>query len=155
MPSPVKISDALWSLARAEAEGTHRSTTAQIEHWATLGRAVEVMLAYRDVLGLKRAGEHLPMPAHVAREEVHALLARLVDDADRGAAKAIIHAGGGPVYTSDPEHPGLVVEVRPDGTRTPGHFEARRFVPGPAPPAVAAARRRPARTRRRSAAGGA
>ena len=60
MPAPVKISDRLLARAREEAKGAHRSVTAQIEHWATLGRAVEAMVVYRDVLALKRAGETLP-----------------------------------------------------------------------------------------------
>lgn len=56
MPTAVKVSEKLLTMARQEAAGSHRSITAQIEHWATIGRAVEVMLAYRDVLALKRTG---------------------------------------------------------------------------------------------------
>ena len=129
MPSPVKVSDRLLSLAREEAKGTHRSATAQIEHWATLGRAVEVLVAYSEVLALKRAGQTLPVPAFVNRDEVHGLLARLVEDGDREAVKARIRSAGTPLYTTDPEHPGLIVEVQADGTRTLGRLEGRRFVP--------------------------
>ncbi|MGH7319261.1 MAG: TA system antitoxin ParD family protein [Candidatus Rokuibacteriota bacterium] len=129
MPSPVKVSDRLLALAREEAQGTHRSATAQIEHWATLGRAVEVMVAYRDVLALKRAGQALPIPAFVRREEAHELLARLVEDVDREEVKARIRAAGTPLYTTDPDYPGMIVEVEADGTRIPGHLEGRRFVP--------------------------
>jgi hypothetical protein len=128
MPSPVKVSDSLLALAREEARAAHRSATAQIEHWATLGRAVEAMVAYRDVLALKRAGEALPMPAFVSRDAVHALLARLAEDADREAVKARIRAGGGPIYTADPARPGAIVEVQETGLRTPGHLRGRRFV---------------------------
>ncbi|MEK6911616.1 MAG: hypothetical protein AABX36_02275 [Candidatus Thermoplasmatota archaeon] len=129
MPSPVKVSDKLLALAREEAQGTHRSATAQIEHWATLGRAVEVMVAYQEVLALKRAGQTLPIPTFVRREEVHELLARLVEDVDRKNVKARIQTAGTPLYTTDPEYPGMIVEIRADGTRTPGHLENRRFVP--------------------------
>ncbi len=129
MPSPVKVSDKLLALAREEAQSTHRSATAQIEHWATLGRAVEVMVAYREVLALKRAGRTLPIPTFVRREEVHELLARLVEDVDRKNVKARIQTAGTPLYTTDPEYPGMIVEIRADGTRTPGHLEGRRFVP--------------------------
>jgi len=129
MPSPVKVSDKLLALAREEAQSTHRSATAQIEHWATLGRAVEVMVAYREVLALKRAGQTLPIPTFVRREEVHELLARLVEDVDRKNVKARIQTAGTPLYTTDPEYPGMIVEIRADGTRTPGHLEGRRFVP--------------------------
>ena len=129
MASPVKVSDLLLALARQEAQGTHRSATAQIEHWATLGRAVEVLVAYRDVLALKRAGQTLPIPTFVRREEMHDLLARLVNDADRESAKSRIHGAGTPVYTTDPDYPGMIVEIQADGTRTPGYLEGRRFVP--------------------------
>ena len=125
MPSPVKVSDSLLALAREEARAAHRSATAQIEHWATLGRAVEAMVAYRDVLALKRAGEALPMPAFVTRADVHALLAGLAEDADRDAVKARIRAGGGPIYAADPARPGSIVEI-PQGS-----LRSRR-----APPAV-------------------
>ena len=129
MPSPVKLSDKLLALAREEAQGTHRSATAQIEHWATLGRAVEVIVAYQEVLALKRAGQTLPIPTFVRREEVHELLARLGDDVDRKNVKARIQTAGTPLYTTDPEYPGMIVEIRADGTRTPGHLEDRRFMP--------------------------
>lgn len=128
MPLPVKVSDRLLALAKEEAQSTHRSATAQIEHWATLGRAVEAMMAYRDVLALKRLGEALPIPAHVARQDVHDLLIALMHDSDRENVKARIHAPGTPVYTTDPAQPEKIVEVRADGTRTSGRLEGRQFV---------------------------
>ena len=111
MPAPVKVSDHLLALAKEEARAAHRSATAQIEHWATLGRAVEAMVAYRDVLALKRAGEELPMPAFVHRDEVREALARLVADTNRESVKARIRAAGGPFYASDPGHPERIVEI--------------------------------------------
>ena len=129
MAVPVKVSDSLLALAKEEARAAHRSATAQIEHWATLGRAVEAMVAYRDVLALKRAGEALPIPTFTDREEVRAVLSRLVDDADRESVKARIRAAGAPLYAADPEHPGRIVEIDGDDTRTPGQLKGRRFAP--------------------------
>jgi len=129
MPTAVKVSDKLLTLAKQEARGTHRSITAQIEHWATIGRAVEVMLAYREVLALKLTGSALPVPAEVPPEQVHDLLARLGVDTDREGLRARLLRSGAPLYETDPAHPGLIVEVSPDGTRTPGRLEGRRFVP--------------------------
>jgi ParD-like antitoxin of type II bacterial toxin-antitoxin system len=137
MAAPVKVSDRLLALAKKEADSTHRSATAQIEHWATLGRAVEVMAAYRDVLALKRLGNALPMPAFVPREAVHGLLERLVTDPDRESVKARIRAGGGPLYVSDPAQPGTVT-IQASGVPTHEPVAARR---------VAAARRKSARKR--------
>ena len=105
MPSPVKISDRLLARAREEAKGAHRSVTAQIEHWATLGRAVEVMTGHREVLALKRAGEHLAMPRYVSPQEIHDVLTRITSDPDRESVKARIRAGGGPIYSGDPDDP--------------------------------------------------
>src|SRR5687767_9159062 len=117
MPAPVKVSDRLLALAKEEGRGTHRSATAQIEHWATLGRAVETLLAYHEVLALKRTGQALPVPRIVAPQDVRDVMARLLEDPDREAARERIRAGGGPVYEADPDHPEKVVEVYPDATK--------------------------------------
>jgi len=135
MAAPVKVSDKLLGLARQEAKDAHRSATAQIEHWATLGRAVEVLLSYSEVLALKRAGKTLPIPMQVHRAEVHEHLARLAEDIDRESALARIRAPGGPIYAAAAT-PGTIVEILPDGTRTVGRLEGRRFVPGGDKPAT-------------------
>jgi hypothetical protein len=136
MPLPVKVSDELLALAKEEARGAHRSATAQIEHWATLGRAVEAMLAYGEMLALKRVGQTLPIPPVVSREDLHDLLAGLAAGPDRERVKARIRASGLPLYAADSEHEGMIVEVRSDGTRTPGHLKDRRFVPARRKPAA-------------------
>ena len=138
MPAPVKISDRLLARARAEARGAHRSVTAQIEHWATLGRAIEVLAAYGDVLALKRVGNALPMPASVSRQSVQDLLTGLARDPDRESVKARIRAAGGPLYTRDRRGVEPVAEVTSSGRSTPGRLVHRRFVP---------ARRKPGRRR--------
>src|SRR5262245_66302193 len=128
MPSPVKVSDRLLALAREHAKSTHRSATAQIEHWATLGRGIEVLVAYSQVLALKRAGQALPVPTFVTSDEIHDLLQGLAGEADREAVKARIRSGGTPIYEADPAHPGLIVEVQADSTRTLCRIESRRLV---------------------------
>ena len=129
MPAPVKISDNLLARARAEAKGAHRSVTAQIEHWAMLGRAVEVMTGHREVLALKRVGERLALPRYVSPQEIHDLLAGMGDHPDREAVKAEIRAAGTPIYSGDPDDPDGVIEIAPNGRRTRGRFEGRTFVP--------------------------
>lgn len=129
MAVPVKVSDRLLALAKEEARGAQRSATAQIEHWATLGRAVEALVAHQEVLALKRVGQTLPIPAFVPREELREVLWRLIEDADREKVRARVRAAGTPVYTTDRDHPDLIIEVHADGTRIPGRLEGRRFVP--------------------------
>src|SRR5215470_10043976 len=139
MAVPVKVSDRLLTLAREEARNTHRSATAQIEHWATLGRAVEVLASYRDVLALKRAGQALPVPTVVRREEAHALFQRLVGDPDREGVRARIRAGAATVYTVDPRRPGVIVGIEPEGIPAPARREGHRLLPA----RRVAARRKP------------
>src|SRR6267154_2454317 len=111
MPAPVKISDRLLERAKAEAKGAHRSVTAQIEHWATLGRA----------------GERLSVPPYVTPQQIQDVLTRIVNDPDREAVKADIRAAGTPIYGADPEDPEGVIQISPDGRRTRGRFEGRTF----------------------------
>ena len=131
MPVPVKVSDKLMKLAKQEASAAHRSATAQIEHWATLGRAVEVITAYRDVLALKIVGRALPFPTFARADDVRGILSALTAEHDRAGVRAHIAGKGLPVYEADPERPGGLVEVRADGARVRGRLEGRRFVPDP------------------------
>lgn len=131
MGMPVKLSDDLVLSARLEAEATDRSITAQIEHWAKLGRAVEAALKHADVLALKRSDGDLAkaFTGKSKRETVQALLERIAATTDRSGVIEKLQARGKPVYGTDPCFPGMVVKIDPDGTRTPGRFENRRFVP--------------------------
>jgi plasmid stability protein len=131
MPVPVKVSDKLMKLAKVDAAAAHRSATAQIEHWATLGRAVEVIAAYRDVLALKTVGRALPFPTFARADDVREILDALAVDHERTGVRAHIAGKGTPVYEADPERPGGIVEIRPDGARVRGRLEERRFVPDP------------------------
>ena len=136
MGMPVKLSDELVQSARAEAEATDRSITAQIEHWAKLGRAVEVALKHADTLALKRSGGDLVSAFTGAskRQTVHALLEGIAASTDRSPVTDGLRQHGKPIYETDPAYPGMVVRIDPDGTRTPGRFENRRFVPASASP---------------------
>ena len=131
MGMPLKVSDSLYAIAKQEAQATERSITAQVEHWALIGRAVEAILAHQELLTLKQVGEVLTplFPSAARRQEVHDLLTRIAGSTDREPTKKALRESGAPLYATDPEHPGLIVQVLPDGTRTPGRLEGRRFVP--------------------------
>ena len=69
------------------------------------------------------------MPSReLGRDELHALLSSAAAGHGRPEVRALIRASGTPLYCSDPQHPGLVVQVMPDGTRRMGRIEHRRFV---------------------------
>ncbi len=131
MGTPLKVSDSLFAVAKQEAQATQRSITAQVEHWARIGRAVEAVLAHQELLTLKQVGELLtPLyPSAARRSEVHDLLTRIAASTDREVTKTALRAEGAPLYATDPEYPGMIVQVQSDGTRTPGRLEGRRFVP--------------------------
>lgn len=132
MPQPVKLSDVLINAARAAAEDADRSLAGQIEHWARLGRSVEGALTVADLTRVKRSIGHLEqeLPEEAARKTVLQCLRLAVDRAglgNTGAAQDPMNEG--PRYGTDPALPGLLLRVDPDGTRTPGRFVNRRFVP--------------------------
>jgi ParD-like antitoxin of type II bacterial toxin-antitoxin system len=85
MGMPVKLSDELVPSARIEAEGADRSITAQIEHWAKLGRAAEVALGYTSVTALKRSGGKVATVAGnlASYDAVTEMLTKLVSSVDR------------------------------------------------------------------------
>ncbi len=130
MSMPVKLSTALVDTARGEAAAADRSLTAQIEHWATIGRAVEKLVGHADILSLKRlGGGAATTPAALRRAAIEKTLRRLEETTDRTEVHDHLRALGGPRYGSDRKYPGMIVRTDPDGTKTPGHFEGRTFVP--------------------------
>ena len=131
MGMPVKLSDELVQLARAEADAASRSLAAQVEHWARLGRAAEAVLQHGDALALKASGGDAgrAFPEEPRREVVLSLLESVAASPERSAAAAWVRKSRRPVYGTDPAFPGMIVRIGPDGARTPGRFENRRFVP--------------------------
>jgi hypothetical protein len=122
---PVKLSEDLVHDAREEAKAADRSITSQIEHWARLGRQVENLLRHEDVLNLKRADEHIEVPAPTRRAVLTALR-RIAAGSARTELSAALMAGR-TVYQDAGE--GRVERIERDGTRTVGRFVNRRFTP--------------------------
>ncbi len=134
MGMPVKLSDELVKLARTEAEASDRSITAQIEHWAKLGRSVETALGHEDVLALKGADGNLmsAFPGLSARQAVYTLLQQVAATTDRSELARTLTRGK-VVYQSDPSGSASIMRIEPNGRRTVGRLEKRRFVAGRQP----------------------
>lgn len=131
MSMPVKLSDELVLSARREAALTERSITAQIEYWAKLGRALERALSHEEVLAINATHGDLRQ-AFVAPERqrsVRAVMQAILATDERNTVQAIIHASKQPVYETDPQRVGGIVQVSADGKRIAGRFVQRRFVP--------------------------
>ena len=119
MSQPVKLSDQLVIDARVTSGLAKRSIAGQIEFWASIGRAVEVLL-------------HRP-----AIEALHAESIRSVGEAlslagtlegDRRVA-ALLSTLPYPHYAPADDHPGMLVRTEEGGERTLGRFVQRQFVP--------------------------
>jgi ParD-like antitoxin of type II bacterial toxin-antitoxin system len=133
MPQPVKLSDPLVNAAREASELAHRSLAAQVEHWATLGRAIEGKLTADQSASLKYAVRESAPTDYKSAGQFHAALASalaaaLSPSSRRSFAAELAHSPE-PLYSADPALPGCIVRENPDGTRTPGHWRDGQFMP--------------------------
>ena len=125
MAQPVKVGDALIAAARAAAGENHRSMSAQVEHWALLGRAVEKTLTTGDVVALKRSEGQLDANA---RARVAEALSNALDATRSNLARTTIGLRDPVRYETDPALPGLLIQRQPDGSRRIGRMVNREFV---------------------------
>jgi len=136
MPQPVKLSDSLIEAAREAAPAAHRSLAAQVEHWATLGRAIEGSLTSDESAILKgnvvREPAVRPYLREAAADPAHILAAaleRAVSPEFAAQVRASLGKLNGPKYGTHPDFPGYLVRHNADGTLTPGRMVKRKFVP--------------------------
>jgi hypothetical protein len=135
MPQPVKISDSLIEAAREVASGSHRSVAAQIEHWATLGQAIDNSLTPNQSMSLKNSVRE-PSPQPYNRSASDNMVQALVDALTRVASPefskqvhSVLRQSKGELYGTHPAFPGYIVRSEADGTLTPGRMVNRQFVP--------------------------
>jgi hypothetical protein len=119
MGQPVKLSDTLVLDARLCGEITERSIAGQIEYWAGLGRAIEVLLRGDAALALRRVAAAKPFSRCLKEVGTAKGQKRLAQ---------VLHQRPFPHYEAAPRRPGHVIRIEEDGTRTIGRFRNRRFV---------------------------
>lgn len=117
---PLRIDSDLVNQARSAGALFDRPPTAQIEHWAKLGRVLESVLVGESVAKVKQRGNVADLDQVVALSQ---------SEKGRKKAMALIAKHAGPVYEADPMTPDLIVERLPDGTVRRGRFANRQFVP--------------------------
>lgn len=100
MGIPVRLSDDLMTLAKQAAEGATRSLTAQVEHWALIGRAVENALDHASLATLKASGGKLAraFPDASAGTTVMRAILQAVRSIDRSELRRRIATGKSPLY---------------------------------------------------------
>lgn len=123
MSQPVKLSDALVLDARLTSQAAQRSIAGQIEFWASLGRAIEGLLRGREVLALRKTDAARPLSECLERVDSPEGHQRVAD---------YLKSRPFPHYEAASGHPGLLMRIEADGTRTLGKFVNRRFEPSPA-----------------------
>jgi len=119
---PVKLSGELVEEARSSAKLFNRSMTGQIEHWATIGRALESQLPGDALLRLLgQMGGTMKIGRVIdagQRQEIAAVLTAFLDQsADDGAWLREISARGVPLYGSEPGQGDTITRLNPDGSR--------------------------------------
>jgi hypothetical protein len=120
MSQPVKLSDDLVLDARLVGKVARRSIAAQVEYWAGLGRAIELVLQGRQALALSQAAAARPLSE---------CLEAVDSPAGRLRVAEYLESRPYPHYAPAPDSPGLLVRVEQDGTRTVGRFVHREFQP--------------------------
>lgn len=117
---PLRIDSELVNHARTAGALFDRPPTAQIEHWAKLGRVLDSVLVGASVAKVKQRGNVAALDQVVAWSQ---------SEKGRKKALALIAKHAGPVYEADPAMPDLIVERRADGSVRRGRFSNRQFVP--------------------------
>ncbi|MFL5404641.1 MAG: TA system antitoxin ParD family protein [Myxococcales bacterium] len=118
MGQPVKLSEALVLDARLAGEIAERSIASQIEFWARLGRAAELILRTDALLRLKQRGEVHPLSE---------CLESVDSDEGRERVGAYLASRPYPHFEAAPGRPGYLVRIEADGTRRTGRFVNREF----------------------------
>ena len=116
---PLRIDSELVNLARTSGALFDRPPTAQIEHWAKLGRVLDSVLSGESVAKVKQRGNVSELDQVVAWSQ---------SEKGRKKALALIAKHAGPVYETDPAAPHVVIERRADGSSRRGRFANRQFV---------------------------
>jgi hypothetical protein len=119
MGLPVELPDALVMDARIAGEARERSIAGQVEFWAKLGRAIELLMGGGYVMALLRNEGVRPLSEALdavdtpeGHKRVRDLLARQPF----------------PHYSEYPGQERLLIRIDGDGTNTVGRFVNRRFV---------------------------
>lgn len=100
MGMPVRLSEELTTLAKEAAEAATRSLTAQVEHWALIGRAVEKALDHASLTALKTSRGKLSNTVRDAakRAEITSAIREAVAGTDRDALRRRINSGKAPIH---------------------------------------------------------
>lgn len=123
MAAAVKLTDEIVASARQEAQLMKRSLAGQIEHWASIGRAIERSAEFSYERLRAALAAQLPFDALSATERAVANR-QLIDElkqpiraADAAGFEAELRASGVPYSGTDERYPDHLVSIYPDGRK--------------------------------------
>jgi hypothetical protein len=120
MSQPVKLSDSLVLDARMTGEIVQRSIAGQVEFWARLGRAVELLIEGPQVLALGRNASVRPLSA---------CLESVDSPPGQRRVSEFLASQPFPHYEPHPHRPGLLIRTDATGRKAVGRFLHRQFEP--------------------------
>ena len=133
----IKVPSRFYSMVRERAERNRRSVPMQVQYWAEMGCVIEEIGVTREQL--VEAASAVRVRKHSRATPARELLSEIVRifESPGPAAEAefrdLIGAEAGPVYGTSPDHPGKIVEKRPDGSEIMGTLRGRQFIPDEQP----------------------
>lgn len=135
----IKVPSRFYSMAKARAERNRRSVPMQVQYWAEIGCVIEDIGVTKEQLveaatTLRERHQGRATPALELLSEIVRTF-QAPEPAAEAEFRELIAAERGPVYGTSPEHPGKIVERRPDGSEVAGTLRGRQFIPDEAPAA--------------------
>lgn len=128
MSTPLRVKDRLFQEAEAEGALMNRSTAKQVEFWAQLGKILSHSISNDDILalmqGIARVQIEFPKAVRIDPQQVFTA----VDKASQSGDLEPQITRDGVYYEASTRYPGLLDEVRPDGSRRSGHFSDGKFI---------------------------
>jgi len=124
------LSDRLADAAAEISVVADRSLAAQIEHWANLGRTVELALTGHAVQIIKSSGGDATALSGDEARKANVLegLRRALSPEGQASALGRI-AARGPRYGTDPDDPTMILRLSPDGRKVRGRIVDGDFIP--------------------------
>jgi hypothetical protein len=129
----IKVPSRFYSMIKERAERNRRSVPMQVQYWAEIGSVVEEIGVTKEQL--VEAATALRQRKQGRATPAHELLSEIVRTFESPSAamqtefRELIAAEEGPVYGTSPDHPGKIVERRPDGSEVVGTLRGRQFIP--------------------------
>ena len=126
----MRLNPDLIAAAEREARVQKRSVPKQIEFWAALGRAVQDVLDYSDVIAVMQGLKQISIETVASTAaEARQVFAELEGHRRSGALSQMVN-GAGVYYEASQTHAGLIDRVSPDtGERCSGRFHNGTFMP--------------------------